>query len=180
MSAQNRPGILEAARLAGVSRWTIHRMVASGKLTATEDRRGRKVIDPAELMRVFGDLHPVQAHGAPHGTPRAATTAPSSTLVLLEMKLESLERERDRLRDDLDRERQEKTRLLDVLEQQQRLLSSQPHHQQQTPAPEAPARPAPAPERPPRRRRRSTPKKSAPTPTVAGEIAAALERWLRR
>lgn len=45
--------ISQAARMAGVDRATIHRAIASGKLSATLDENGRRVIDEAELGRVF-------------------------------------------------------------------------------------------------------------------------------
>lgn len=45
--------ISQAARMAGVDRATIHRAIASGRLSATLDENGRRVIDPAELARVF-------------------------------------------------------------------------------------------------------------------------------
>lgn len=166
MSTKHRPGISEAARLAGVSRWTIARMVNEGKLTATHDRRKRRVIDPAELLRVFGELHPVQSGGAAPTVRPAAPTAPSSALVLLEVKLDALERERDRLLDDLQRERAEKAKLLGVIEQQQRLITDQ----RQT----APPTPAPRPRAPARR--------APPTKTTAptlGDVAGALAGWLR-
>ena len=45
--------ISQAARMAGVDRATVHRAIASGRLSATLDESGRRVIDPAELARVF-------------------------------------------------------------------------------------------------------------------------------
>jgi septal ring factor EnvC (AmiA/AmiB activator) len=41
----------KAARMAGVSRQTIHRKIASGELSATDGQ-----IDTSELIRVFGDI----------------------------------------------------------------------------------------------------------------------------
>lgn len=50
----------EAARQVGVSRQTIYRLVAQGKLTATVRHDGQKVVDTAELLRAFGSLTPRQ------------------------------------------------------------------------------------------------------------------------
>jgi predicted site-specific integrase-resolvase len=43
----------EAARLAGRSRSTIHRAMEAGRLSYTIDGNGERLIDPAELARIF-------------------------------------------------------------------------------------------------------------------------------
>lgn len=48
----------QAARQVGVSRQTVYRMVKEGKLSSTVDATGQKVVDTAELLRVFGRLEP--------------------------------------------------------------------------------------------------------------------------
>jgi hypothetical protein len=57
--------ISEASRLSGVSRKTIQRYIAQGKLSATVDGTGgrtNKGIEISELVRVFGNLsHPAHA-----------------------------------------------------------------------------------------------------------------------
>lgn len=45
-----------AARAVGKDRATIHRKLKSGELSATLDASGNRVIDSAELLRVFGPL----------------------------------------------------------------------------------------------------------------------------
>lgn len=45
----------EAASQAEISRSTIYRLVHEGKLSATTDRRGKKVIELSEFIRVFGE-----------------------------------------------------------------------------------------------------------------------------
>jgi hypothetical protein len=63
-----------AAALTGKDRSTILRAIESGKLSATKSELGRFLIDPAELERVYGTLHPAPAHSeavqedAPLGT----------------------------------------------------------------------------------------------------------------
>lgn len=58
----------EAARIWGVSRATIQRHLASGKLSKTTDKR----IDPAEMTRVFGE---------PPGRPGAGPISPGESVV---------------------------------------------------------------------------------------------------
>jgi len=44
----------KAARLVGRDVSTLHRAMASGRLSFTKDRAGKRQLDPAELERVFG------------------------------------------------------------------------------------------------------------------------------
>lgn len=49
--------VSEAARLANVARSTLYaHYINRGKLSVETDGRGRRVIDKAELLRVFGEL----------------------------------------------------------------------------------------------------------------------------
>lgn len=50
----------QAAKQVGVSRQTVYRMVKDGRLSATVGADGQKVVDTAELLRVFGRLEPGQ------------------------------------------------------------------------------------------------------------------------
>ena len=59
--------IAEAARQTGKDRKTIYRLMKSGKLSFKVTADGRRVIDPAELGRVFPDA------AARHGTGTAAS-----------------------------------------------------------------------------------------------------------
>ncbi len=45
--------ISEAAKATGVSKATLHRARASGKISASKDERGHFIFDPSELHRVF-------------------------------------------------------------------------------------------------------------------------------
>jgi hypothetical protein len=47
-------GLNEAARLVGCDVSTLHRAMASGRLSFTKDANGKRCLDPAELERVFG------------------------------------------------------------------------------------------------------------------------------
>lgn len=54
--------ITSAARAAGVGRASVWRAIKSGRLSATTNERGERVIDMAELLRVFG---PLKSDGQP-------------------------------------------------------------------------------------------------------------------
>ena len=53
--------IADAAKLAKVDRSTIHRYIKSGKLSAVNDQGGRKMLDAAELKRVFANFSPPES-----------------------------------------------------------------------------------------------------------------------
>ncbi|MBT0731672.1 helix-turn-helix domain-containing protein [Rosenbergiella nectarea] len=48
--------ISEAARLAGKSRTTLHRLIKTGELSVSTGERNSRMIDISELARVFPDL----------------------------------------------------------------------------------------------------------------------------
>lgn len=48
--------ISEALQLLDVSRSTLYRDIDNGKVSATADESGKKVVDTAELVRVYGEL----------------------------------------------------------------------------------------------------------------------------
>ena len=52
-----RVSISKAAELAGISRTSLYRTyLKQGKITVSKDSAGKKCIDTAELLRVFGEL----------------------------------------------------------------------------------------------------------------------------
>lgn len=91
----------EAARLAGVDAATISRKVRRGEISVTRLPNGRRVIDLAELLRVYPD-----ASAGPDMQASASGQATDATVELLRRELESA--------------REEKRRLLDMLEAEQR------------------------------------------------------------
>lgn len=46
----------DAAKKVGMSRSSIYRLIDEGKLSATTDHRGKKVVELTELLRVFGSI----------------------------------------------------------------------------------------------------------------------------
>lgn len=109
-------GVAEAARLAGVSRWTIARKFKAGVLSFELGSDGERLVDTAELTRVFGTLHPdapelhrVHAPGLHQPAPSApGAGAPAAEAAALREALARIERENERLRADLEAERQER------------------------------------------------------------------------
>lgn len=112
----------KAAKLAGVSRTTIHRYVTDGKLSMTGDQ-----IDTSELMRVFGSLTvPKSEQGGGHvqdsNNGQHVTTggqgAGQAQIDLMERVIDDLRADRDNWRNKADelvellRNEQENTKLL--------------------------------------------------------------------
>lgn len=65
--------LMEAARLAGVSKSTMFRAVRNGKVSATRTEHGNFEIDPAEVARVFPDTRrPIHAERDGTGETRMA------------------------------------------------------------------------------------------------------------
>lgn len=100
--------ITQAAELAGVTRQTIHRFVKAGKLSAEKTPDGKTVIDKAELLRVFPNLM----------TPGMSQKLHPATSELVAVLREQV----DFLRHELEVTREERDRLLGVVETQARIL----------------------------------------------------------
>lgn len=113
--------ITEAAKAAGISRPTLYRRIKSGDLSTTRQADGTKGIDSAELMRVFGALHPVTNHDVKNGR-HETNEVLRERIKGLERESELLQRENELLRIQLANAENEKNRLLGLLEQ--RLLTS--------------------------------------------------------
>lgn len=160
-------GVVAAARAAGVSRVTIRRYIATGKLSCVLDRKGRRQIDTAELLRVFGDLSPPDRSqtGTPEGTEGtkdvtsevtlgtvSPAPAPDTAALLAELRnrIDQLEHDRAELRRDLDAERAKVTTWTERYhELSKRLLLTDQRTPTSTPrprrSPSSTTRPTPAP-----------------------------------
>lgn len=136
----------EAARQVGVSRPTIYKYASEGRLSVTKDRLGHKQVQLSELLRVFGELSPEtqktslseNTSASFSSTRQSAKTAETGNLSALLVELErakaqlqSKVMEADLLRERVDelkaRERysqEERSRLMAMLEQSQRLLAA--------------------------------------------------------
>ena len=115
----------KAAKLAGVSRTTIHRYVTDGKLSMTGDQ-----VDTSELMRVFGSLTvPKSEQGGGHvqdsNTGQHVTTGGQGAG---QAQIELMGRVIDDLRADRDNWRNKADELVELLKAEQdniRLLTHQ-------------------------------------------------------
>jgi len=107
----------EAAKAVGKSKTTIHRAIKSGKISASKLDSGAYAIDPSELHRVF-------QNGTAERTTRNDVEQPVTTSGTADIRLEMLEKERERerqqleetiadLREDRDKWRQQATALLE-------------------------------------------------------------------
>lgn len=107
----------EAAKAVGKSKTTIHRAIKSGKISASKLDSGAYAIDPSELHRVF-------QIGTAERIIRNDTEQRETAVVTADIRLEMLEKERERerqqleetiadLREDRDKWRQQATALLE-------------------------------------------------------------------
>lgn len=135
----------QAAKLAGKSKATLSRAVASGKLSASRETppsgmkgkgrggpRAATLIDVAELERVYGPLkRPDVSEGVP--MERSAMPWNEEDSDRLQARIVELEADRADLRHQLDEERAERARLVSVIEDQARTMRLLEDHR----APEA-------------------------------------------
>ncbi len=104
----------QAERIAGVSRATLARYVADGKLSAHKDGQGQNRYDASELQRVFPDSFdlkrletPVIQDGVSPDETEDETPRNSTALASLSIEKRYLIEERDRLREEAERLRRE-------------------------------------------------------------------------
>ncbi len=141
--------ISQAAKLFGVHRSTVQRHIKEGKLSSESQEDGQKLIDMSELVRVYGEpKNPATSATVSHdgamlqnATPNPTGATPDATPAtgVLEQKVEMLEQQLNMIVEDKDYLRKENHRLLEIIEQQTRLLPAPkteepaaPLHQAQT------------------------------------------------
>ncbi len=102
----------QAEKVAGVSRATLARYIADGRLSAGKDANGHNVYDAAELARVFPDSFDLKRleqdeTGEPPISERQMspreTGKQDTRLAVLEVEKRHLEEDRDRLREEAER-----------------------------------------------------------------------------
>ena len=125
----------DAAKIAGVSRPTIYRMVSEGRLSATVDAQGVKRVEASELKRVFPKARFETGENLDSVRTRQTETAPDR---VLEVELRAARELLEVTRQALQSEREEKGRLLGVVEAQTRMLEDR----RSRPAQETPQAPA--------------------------------------
>lgn len=118
-------GLREAARAAGVSRQTIYRYAAAGRLSVTQRQDGTQGVDTAELMRVFGPLRDPET--VAEKAPVTPQDSPDSRLLqAIQGELEATKQALRMAQAALDQAQEREGRLLGLLEQQTRLLEHRP------------------------------------------------------
>ena len=109
--------ISAAAQTAGIDRRTLQRAIKAGRISATVDATGRRGVDVAELLRVYGPLP---------GTPQASTQGQRAALPQATPGAGAADALVDVLRDQV-RQMQEQLRL--AQEREARLLTMLEHEQ---------------------------------------------------
>ena len=141
--------IAGAARAAGVGRATIQRALKAGRLSATTNEQGERVIDMAELLRVFGPLKQGEQPASSITSQPDTGGEQGLSAVLVEVLREQLRKAEEREQ----QVQQEKTRLLSLLEAEQQARRDLEQKLLPPPPPPQPE-PEPQPEPPPRRHHR--------------------------
>ena len=98
----------QAAQQAGISRSTLYRAIRTGRISVVSLPTGKRGIDTTELIRVFGPLQPNTMQKEQNGT--------SSDIAVLRERCAVLQREVEWLRADLADAKNERNRLLGLLE----------------------------------------------------------------
>ena len=103
-----------AAELTGRSRSTIHRAMKEGRISYEIGESGDRLVDTAELLRVFGERPPEdESNGASNGERHAMhNVALRAKLELERAKNAMLEERIAELKEERDRWREQATRLL--------------------------------------------------------------------
>ena len=126
--------ITEALKLVDVSKTTLYRDLKENKLSSTTDAKGKKVIDTAELERFYGQLNSPSVNGAgnsgnsqsdpteqnrTHGKQVSDNSEHNGTVDGSPAVIAVLEDQVAVLKSQLECEREEKVKLLDMLAMEQ-------------------------------------------------------------
>ena len=115
--------IAEALKLVDVSKTTLYRDLKENRLSSTTDAKGKKVIDIAELERFYGQLKSPSVNGAGHngtgGNPASDNSEHNGTVDGSPDVIAVLEDQVAVLKSQLECEREEKVKLIDMLAMEQ-------------------------------------------------------------
>ena len=127
-----------AAKEAGVSKSTLSDALRNGRLSAEKDDRGRYQIDPAELFRVFPRTGPdEQPEPKPNDAGNRENRGLEQEVEALHRQIESLNREREREREQLSDQIADLRQRLDQESQERRSLTAMITDQRAQAAPSA-------------------------------------------
>lgn len=110
----------QAAQQAGVSKSTILRAIQNGRLSADRTDDGGYAIDPAELMRVYGDKAAQRT-----STDAPGQDAPADATAVLQAQIDGLKAQVDLMREQLDDMKGQREAWQKQAEANQRLLADQ-------------------------------------------------------
>jgi hypothetical protein len=110
--------ISEAIKLSGVSRQTFYsKYIDKGKITVSEDNLGKKCIDTAELLRVFGVMHTDNVDKTGQDSFRQVEIASNTQLIAgLEKEVQLLREQMVDKNEQIQEYRQREQRLLDQVD----------------------------------------------------------------
>ncbi len=124
--------ITQSAKAAGIGRATLYRHIKEGKLSCEIDRKGQKIIDTAELIRVYGEIRDTEISHENlkrHETEQSETNETLDKTGVLQQKVEYLEeqvkelrKDKEDLQKDKEASRKREEGFLDVIKKQQALL----------------------------------------------------------
>jgi len=114
--------ISAAALAAGLDRRTLQRAIKSGRLSATVDAAGRRGVDVAELLRVYGPF-PGTPQALPQGLGAALPQAAPGASLHAEL-VDVLRQQVRQLEEQLSKAEARETRLLTMLEHEQTTRAS--------------------------------------------------------
>jgi len=117
--------ITEAAKRGFASRPTLYRAIKEGRLSAKKVKGGGKTIDVSELVRVFGEPESATSSETRNETVSQGVSAVEAERNDLKALVRRLEADLRREHDNLDRERMQVDRLMNMLEAAQRQLTDQ-------------------------------------------------------
>lgn len=109
--------ISAAATAAGIDRRTLQRAIKAGRISATVDAAGRRGVDMAELLRVYGPL-PGSPQPSPQGLGAALPQVAPEASVVMEL-VDVLRQQVRQLEAQLHQAQERETRLLTMLEVEQ-------------------------------------------------------------
>jgi len=117
--------ITEAAKRGFASRPTLYRAIKEGRLSVKKAKGGGTAIDVAELVRVFGEPESTTSSETRNETVSDSVSAVEAERNDLKALVHRLEADLRREHDNLERERMQVDRLMNMLEASQRQLADQ-------------------------------------------------------
>ena len=111
----------QAALLAGKSRATLYRDINNGKVSVVKNRDGLECIDTSEIVRVYGELQPVDTKSDTKKRKAPDVNKPVN-VELLEYKIEQLEKQLEASESKNTAAQEEVGKLIDTIQAQAQSL----------------------------------------------------------